>query len=261
MKTTSKSKWAAVVIGGMAILNVEVALSMPVATASVSFDWNSIKASSVDGGSITWVPGSLNTVVTPSFGDAITGSQASQTGSVFANSVMDYDLSSVSAADSSSHQSMDFTVTCAGGAGTGCSFDFSMFYTLNAMLEDSAKFISSSIANASFDISLLGMASWGPFSLGSNGACIQLESTGSTNPSCSLIPQSGLLSTGPISLFDGDIITFAADAMTFANVSALTGVTVNSAVSSVPEPSAVLLIFSALIGFLGLTRQKSALFV
>ncbi|MEQ1620106.1 MAG: hypothetical protein ABL919_01785 [Methylococcales bacterium] len=243
-----KKNLTAVIVGSMAMLNVETALSAPITSASASFDWNSLLIESVS--SDAFISGFSTPVTTLNFnsGDSETGSQAVDSNSVLTSSAFDTNLSDLSSANSMALRSMKFTVSC--NDSSSCSFNFSIPYSLSATLEDPINSIANSFANAGFS---LGITDAGSTTYASEEVFINLYSGNGNN---SFGNPSGWLSTSLENVDDGSTFTFWALALTEVN---LTETVETANVSAVPLPSTVWLFISAMMVVLGLTRRTSPL--
>jgi len=256
-----KTKLAAVIIGSMAIFNVEASVSVPMASASATIDWSTFAVAGYPIGPntapvITWnnqyssvyaytdtdnqsdSAGDWTTGLVKHAGNIPTFSDAVATTSALHSYSEDSDLSSANQAYSRANRSGDFSV-----AGSGF-LVFSVNYTLDASLEPGndpsnyynnyssayvylqAQKIASNVNNQYFGVSD------NVFLNQDNFTDSPLHSGGALNLA--------------LLVNNGEAYHLWAVAGSDANV------------SSVPLPSAVWLFMSALLGVLGLTRRKSS---
>ncbi len=243
-----KKKWTAVIVGSMAMLNVESVLSAPVTSASASFDWNSLSIDSIRSeATISWLSTPITTLNFNS-GDSETGSQADDSNSLLTSTAFDTNLSDLSSANSKASRSMDFTVSC--NDSSSCSFNFSIPYRLSATLEDPTNTIANSFANVGFSMGIRDTDS-NPYAF--EEVFINLYSGNGNN---SFGDPSGWLSASLENVDDGATFTFWAEALTDVN---LTETVETANVSAVPLPSTAWLFISAMMVVLGLTRRANPL--
>ena len=257
-----KTKLAAVVIGSMAMFNVEASVSVPMASASATIDWSSFAVAGYPIGPnplpvITWsneyssvyaytdtgsesnYAADWTTELVKHAGNIATFSDAVADTLVLHSYSEDADLSSTSQANSSAYRQGDFSV-----AGSGF-LVFSVNYTLDASLEpgnDTSNY-NNNYANANVYLQAQKIASNVNDQYTNVGDSIYLYEYNFAN---SPVQSGGTLNLALL-VNDGEAYHISAGAGSSANV------------SSVPLPSAVWLFMSALLGFLGLTRRKSAL--
>jgi len=277
-----KAKLAAVVIGSMAVFNVEAASSAPLANAAATFDWNTFAVTAYPIGPdlapvLTWSNQSSTvfaqtntdnqnssaddwtTALAKHVGNTATFSDAKADTSVLHSYSEDSDLSSASQTSSSAYRLGDFSV-----AGNGF-LVFSINYTLDSSLEPGNDYSNhyNSYANASVYLQMQKITSNVNnqyFTVGDSVYLSQDNLTDSPSKGPNKIRHSGAYpyqdiftnspahSEGALNLAflvnDGESYHLSAGNSSSANV------------SSVPLPSAVWLFMSALLGVLGLTRRK-----
>lgn len=236
-----KTKLAAAVIGSMAIFNIGAAVSSPIADASASFDWSTFSVSglttldsnyyslvnaSYNADSATNSAGDWVSPLSISSGSQVTWSQADANASVLHSYVNDNDtLSTGGVVSSNAYREWNFLAAENGNV------TFSINYNLNTTLVPG----DNNPDNFTFAKVALG---W----LDADGNTID-----SLNDTLDLAGNKFGTFTYTLAVFAGQAYTFSADTYASANVSA------------VPLPSAVWLFLSAMMGFLGLSRRKSAL--
>ncbi len=278
-----KAKLAAVVIGSMAILNVEAAISAPMASAAAAFDWDTFSVTAYPIGPvlaapvITWSNQSSSvsvqtdtdnqngsaddwtTALVKHVGNPGTFSDAKADTSVLHSYSEDPDLSLASQASSSAYRQGDFSV-----AGSGF-LVFSINYTLDSSLEPGNDYSNdyNSYANASVYLQMQKITSNVNnqyFTVGDSVYLYQDNLTNSPSKGPHKIRHSGAYpyqdnftnspahSEGALNLAflvnDGESYHFSVSNSSSVNV------------SSIPLPSAVWLFMSALLGVLSLTRRK-----
>jgi len=254
-----KAKLAAVVIGSMAVFNVEAASSAPLANAAATFDWNTFAVTAYPIGPdlapvLTWSNQSSTvfaqtntdnqnssaddwtTALAKHVGNTATFSDAKADTSVLHSYSEDSDLSSASQTSSSAYRLGDFSV-----AGNGF-LVFSINYTLDSSLEPGNDYSNhyNSYANASVYLQMQKITSNVNNQYFAVVDSVYLDQNNFTN---SPVHSGGALNLALL-VNNGESYHFTAGNSSSVNV------------SSIPLPSAVWLFMSALLGVLSLTRRK-----
>lgn len=255
-----KTKVAGVVIGSLALFNVEAFASMPLATAAASFDWSSFTVAGLALPSdpvptLSWnnqnsyvsattnspndnqsdYAGDWTTALNKTAGNLATGAIADSALNV--SSAHDSDLASASSASASSSHWGEFTV-----AGSGVLL-FSVNYSLAASLIPGTDMNNNNTADAGvyFQANKSSSASSYQYFTAQNNIYLN-----SNNVSNSPLSETGTLKLA-LWVNNGETYNFYANNYANANV------------ASIPLPAATWLFVSGLMGVVGLTRRKAAL--